>query len=150
MPNKHTNSLYIGNGTIIFDGVKIPELGKDQVLQVDCFSPDYFAKPIISVQSVPFIVYDFPKTSLLRKTIATVQFEGPYNLIEEAIVAYNSLGLKGVATCIDCPPGVLPKPREEMEKVVTSPPPMSNWDPCTAPIFLNPDLSCQIDTEQQD
>jgi len=137
-----------GNGTIIFEDVRIPKLGKDQALRIDCFSPGYFARPLISGQSDPFIVYDFPKTSLLRKTVAKVQFKGPYNLVEEAIVAYNSFGLHGLATCLDCPPGVLPKPKE-MEKTVT-PPPLADWDPCTAPIFINPDLSCLREQDYQD
>ena len=111
---------------------------------IECYSPDHFPTTI-SGQSEPFIVYDFPRTGLLRKTVAKIQFEGPYDLVEDAIVAFNDLKIHGEATCLGCPPGVLPKPKE-MEKAVT-PPPITDWDPCTAPIFLNPDLSCMLAAE---
>jgi len=127
-----------GNGTVIFEDVTIPKLGNGQALYVECFSPVFST---ITGQSDPFIAYDFPRTGLLRKTIAKIFFTGPYDLVEAAIVAYNELGLYGKATCTGCPPGVLPKPKE---KSVT-PPPLPGWDPCTAPIFLNPDLSCTVE-----
>jgi len=133
-----------GTGAIVFEAVKIPELGPNQAFRVDCFSPEYFAKPVISVQSDPFSVYDFPETALLRKTDAVISFEGPYDMVEAAIVAFNSIGLYGEATCLGCPPGVLPKPKEAEMKAL--PAPLTDWDPCTAPIFLNQDLSCQVDS----
>jgi len=131
-----------GIGAIQFEDVIIPELGDGRALYVECFSPAYST---ITGQSEPFIAFDFPRTGLLRKTGAKIVFTGPYNLIEDAVVAYNELGLHGKATCSGCPPGVLPKPKE---KSVTPPPsPLSGWDPCTAPIFLNPDLSCTAGEE---
>lgn len=136
-----------GNGTLVFSGLSIPTLSDSAALHVECYSPNYTARPTISLYSDPFMVHEYPQTGLLRKTAAEVYFEGPYQLLEPAILVYKQQGLHGAATCAGCPPGVLPKPKQPEMREVVLPTPLPGWEPCTSPIYLNPDLSCQQDMQ---
>ena len=128
----------------MFDNIMIRELAKNQQFRVECFSPEYSGEQPLIVKSSPFIVYDYPKTALLRQTVVKVKFEGPYNLVESAIEKYKAVRPKGKATCVGCPPGMLPKPRDIQRSGEEEP--LADWDPCTAPIYLNEDLSCGYDS----
>jgi len=139
-----------GNGNLTFSDLTIPTVADSAALHVECYSPDYHARPTISLYSDYFIVTEYPETALLRKTAAEVYFEGPYQLVEPAILVYKQQGLHGVATCVGCPPGVLQKPKQlEMREMILQPP-LSGWEPCTSPIYLNPDLSCQLDMQDME